>query len=158
VGGNFYANLAGIEWFRDFISPHLSLPLYVVGRGYDQVRAELEIPGKIIFVGGVDDLEEWYRNSKFVVAPIFDGSGMKTKVAEALMYGKKIVGTPEAFVGYEATLPRSGWCCRSPDAFLNACKAAEREVPNSVDEALIEVYEEKYSITAAERRFSQILV
>ena len=104
------------------------------------------------------DWEEWYRNSKFVVAPIFDGSGMKTKVAEALMYGKKIVGTPEAFVGYEATLPRSGWCCRSPDAFLNACNAAEREVPNSVNEALIEVFDKKYSITAAERRFSQILV
>lgn len=157
VGGNFYANLAGIEWFRDYISPHFSLPLYVVGRGYDQARAELEIPGKIIFVGGVDDLENWYRRSKFVVAPIFDGSGMKTKVAEALMYGKKIVGTPEAFVGYEATLPRSGWCCRSPEAFLNACKAAEREAPDSADESLLKIYEENYSFTAALRRFSEIL-
>jgi glycosyltransferase involved in cell wall biosynthesis len=158
VGGNFYANLAAIEWFRDFVSPHLSLPLYVVGRGFDQVREKLEIPGKIIIVGGVDDLEIWYRRSKFVVAPIFDGSGMKTKVAEALMYGKKIVGTPEAFVGYEITLPRSGWCCRSPEGFLNACRAAEREFSGSVDQALIEIYEENYSFTGAKRRFAEILV
>ena len=157
VGGNFYANLAGIEWFRKFISPHFSLPLYVVGRGYDQVREKLEIPGKIVIVGGVDDLNEWYRKSKFVVAPIFDGSGMKTKVAEALMYGKKIVGTPEAFVGYEATLPGAGWCCRSPEDFLNACKTAEREDPDSINEALIEIYEENYSFTAVKRRFSEIL-
>lgn len=158
VGGNFYANLAGIEWFRDFISRDLNIPLYVVGRGYDQVREKLQIPGKIIIVGGVVDLEEWYRRSKFVVAPIFDGSGMKTKVAEALMYGKKIVGTPEAFVGYEATLPRAGWCCSSPECFINACKAADREVPYSVDETLIEIYEENYSFAAAERRFGEILV
>ena len=158
VGGNFYANLAGIEWFGIFISPHFSLPLYVVGRGYDQVREKLEIPGKIIMVGSVDDLNEWYRKSKFIVAPIFDGSGMKTKVAEALMYGKKIVGTPEAFVGYEATLPHAGWCCRSPEDFLNACKTAEREDSDSVNEALIEIYEENYSFTAVQRRFSEILV
>ena len=158
VGGNFYANLAGIEWFRKFISPHFSLPLYVVGSGYDQVREKLEIPGKIVIVGGVGDLNEWYRKSKFVVAPIFDGSGMKTKVAEALMYGKKIVGTPEAFVGYEAALPRAGWCCRSPEVFLNACKTAEREDSDSINEALIEIYEENYSFTAAQRRFSEILV
>jgi glycosyltransferase involved in cell wall biosynthesis len=158
VGGNFYANLAGIEWFAKYISPHFNLPLYVVGHGYDQVREKLEIPGKVIVVGGVDDLSEWYRRSKFVVAPIFDGSGMKTKVAEALMYGKKIVGTPEAFVGYEATLPRAGWCCRSPEDFLNACKTAEREGSDSVNEALIEIYEENYSFTAAQRRFSEILL
>ena len=158
VGGNFYANLAGIEWFIKFISPHFNLPLYVVGRGYDPVRGKLEIPGKIIIVGGVDDLEEWYIRSKFVVAPIFDGSGMKTKVAEALMYGKRIVGTPEAFVGYEDTLPHSGWCCRSPEAFLDACKAAKHEILDSVDQTLNKIYEENYSFAAARRRFSEILV
>jgi glycosyltransferase involved in cell wall biosynthesis len=157
VGGNFYANLAGIEWFRKYVSPFYNLPLYVVGRGYDQVKDKLEIPGKIFIVGGVEDLEWWYRRSKFVVAPIFDGSGMKTKVAEALMFGKKIVGTPEAFVGYEATLPHAGWCCRSPADFLNACKTADREDPDSVNEALIKIYEENYSFSAALRRFSEIL-
>ena len=39
-----------------------------------------------------------------VIAPIFDGSGMKTKVAEALMHGKHVVGTPEAFSGYAADI------------------------------------------------------
>jgi len=158
VGGNFYANLAGIRWYRRYISPHFSLPLYVVGHGYDSLRADLELPGKIIIVGSVDDLSSWYRRSKFVVAPILDGSGMKTKVAEALMYGKRIVGTPEAFVGYEATLPLAGWCCCSPEAFLEACQIADLETHHSVDEELIQIYEDNFSIAAAQRRFSEILV
>ena len=40
-------------------------------------------------VGEVESLAQWYHDAYFVVAPIFDGSGMKTKVAEALMYGKE---------------------------------------------------------------------
>lgn len=36
-----------------------------------------------------------------MVMPIFSGSGMKVKTAEALMYGKFLIGTKEAFEGYE---------------------------------------------------------
>ena len=50
---------------------------------------QLEIPGRVEVVGSVDDLGIWYVNSFFTIAPIFDGSGMKTKVAESLMFGKR---------------------------------------------------------------------
>jgi len=156
VGGNFYANIDGLVWFRKFISPHLDLPLYVVGRGLDRIRKSLELSGKIVIVGAVDNLEDWYSKSRFAVAPIFDGSGMKTKVAEALMYGKKIVGTPEAFVGYEEALPDAGWCCSSPVDFLVACKIAARE-PSGSDSKLVSIFEREYSFSAAKHRLGQIL-
>ena len=41
----------------------------------------------------VDCLETWYEKADVVISPIFLGSGMKTKTAEALMYGKPILGT-----------------------------------------------------------------
>lgn len=156
VGGNFYANVDGIAWFRKYVSPNFDLPLYVVGRGLDRFRKRLELPGKIMIVGAADNLEDWYRKSKFVIAPIFDGSGMKTKVAEALMFGKKIVGTPEAFVGYEEALPDAGWCCSSPEDFLVACKIAAREATGSANKKLVTIFEENYSFAAAKRRFSDI--
>ena len=156
VGGNFYANVDGIAWFRKYVSPNLDFPLYVVGRGLDRSRKRLELSGKIMIIGAVDNLEDWYKKSKFVIAPIFDGSGMKTKVAEALMYGKKIVGTPEAFVGYEAVLPNAGWCCSSPEDFLAACKVAESEATGSVNKKLVSIFEENYSFAAAKRRFGEI--
>jgi len=157
VGGNFYANVDGIAWFRKFVAPFVAIPLYIIGRGLDQYRKSLDFPGKMVVVGASDNLENWYRKSKFVVAPIFDGSGMKTKVAEALMYGKKIVGTPEAFVGYEATLPDAGWCCSSSEEFLAAYNRAALQRPGSDHKNLVSIFEREYSFSAAKKRLSKIL-
>lgn len=33
-------------------------------------------------------MAEYIYNADFLIAPIFEGSGMKLKTAEALMYGK----------------------------------------------------------------------
>ena len=101
VGGAFYANQSGIRWFVENVVPEVSIKTCIVGRGLEGLRGELERDGKVEVVGAVDELGHWYRNAKVVIAPIFDGSGMKTKVAEALMYGKRIIGTREAFSGYE---------------------------------------------------------
>jgi glycosyltransferase involved in cell wall biosynthesis len=157
VGGNFYANIDGIAWFRKYVSPRLDFLLYVVGRGLEQYRNRLDLPGKFKVIGAVDNLECWYVKSKFIIAPIFDGSGMKTKVAEALMYGKKIVGTPEAFVGYEAALPEAGWCCNTPDDFLKACEIASQDSSKSADDKLVAIFEREYSFDALIHRFRDIL-
>ena len=99
VGGGFYANRAGITWFVKHVVPRIDIKICIVGRGFEDLKPALERPGRVEVVGAVDSLSKWYRKATFVIAPIFDGSGMKTKVAEALMYGKRIVGTPEAFSG-----------------------------------------------------------
>ncbi len=157
VGGMFYANQAGIAWFVREVSSHINIPIYIVGRGLDALRADLEVPGKVTVVGAVDSLADWYYRAKFVVAPIFDGSGMKTKVAEALMYGKKIVGTPEAFSGYEDVLPQAGWICKTRDEFVSAIVEAQATITQCFDMNLRQIYEQRYSMTAATERLRQIL-
>jgi hypothetical protein len=89
-----------------------------------------------------------------VIAPIFDGSGMKTKVAEALMHGKKVVGTPEAFSGYEKVAERAGWCCSSPTEFVTAINAACSTITLSFDPELRLLYEEYFSLSAATARLA----
>jgi len=157
VGGAFYANLQGIKWYSKYISPHLAIHLYVIGHGLDQSFKHYPLPSNITILGSVHHLEPWYLNSAFVVAPIFDGSGMKTKVAEALMYGKKIVGTPEAFVGYETALPTAGWCCYSAQEFLSACITAADGYSPLADSKLISIYKRYYSPDAASSNLYQIL-
>lgn len=157
VGGMFYANQTGIAWFVQEVSPHINIPIYIVGRGLEALRAELEAQGKVTVVGAVDSLAEWYYRAKFVIAPIFDGSGMKTKVAEALMYGKKIVGTPEAFSGYEDVLPQAGWMCKTRDEFVSAIVEAQATITQCFDMSLRQIYEQRYSMTAATERLRQIL-
>lgn len=157
VGGTFYANQTGITWFVREVVPRSAVPIFIVGRGFEALRSELEIPGKVRVIGAVDSLADWYHRAQFVIAPIFDGSGMKTKVAEALMYGKKIVGTPEAFSGYEDIAAQAGWVCHEVEGFLQAIKEASAIITESFDPGLRALYMQNYSLDSATARMSAIL-
>jgi glycosyltransferase involved in cell wall biosynthesis len=157
VGGAFYANVHGIEWFIKNVVPFINIELIIIGRGFELLKNKLEVPGKVSVVGDVASLDDWYNKAHFVVAPIFDGSGMKTKVAEALMYGKKIVGSVEAFTGYDAVTGKVGWICKNADEFIMAIKDAQNSINNSFDLELRILYEEYYSNDSAYTRLVHIL-
>jgi len=157
VGGVFYANQAGIAWYIRHVAPKVDVPLFIVGRGFESLRGELEIPGKVTVVGEVDSLEDWYRRAKFVIAPIFDGSGMKTKVAEALMHGKMVVGSAEAFSGYEDVASEAGWLCHTANEFAAAIVQANDRITAAFHPKLREIYLRRYSKDAAARRLRDIV-
>lgn len=157
VGGNFYANRDGIAWFVREVVPRIDVPTCIVGRGLEGLRGQLERPGKVEVIGAVDDLEPWYRHAAFVVAPIFDGSGMKTKVAEALMFGKHVLGTPDAFVGYEGAARAAGRVCSTADDFVEAIRGASRAAFPEFSPSLRALYDAEYSLQAATRRMENLL-
>jgi len=156
VGSSFYANRAGVEWFIREVIDHVPMRLCVVGRGFDRLRASLERPGKVDVIGPVEDLAQWYAHAALVVAPIFDGSGMKTKVAEALMHGKKLIGTPEAFAGYEHIAGQAGWIARDGPGFVAAIKDAAAQNTAAFVPALRQLYLDQFSEGAARRRLKEI--
>lgn len=47
------------------------------------------------------DMFPFFEEADIYLAPIFDGAGMKVKVAEALSYGLPVIGTSHAWTGYE---------------------------------------------------------
>ena len=157
VGGAFYGNLHGIRWYAKEVAASVSVTTIFVGKGLEPYRKELEAQGNLVVIGEVDDLSTWYLNALLVVAPIFDGSGMKTKVAEALMYGKKVIGTEESFMGYEATLPDAGWVCKDSAEFIAAIEQAKTSIAGKSDPLLRALYKEHYSKEAACARLSAIL-
>ena len=157
VGGTFYANQAGIAWFAEHVAPRVSVKTYVVGRGFEQHKAHLEQHQNIEVVGAVDDLGPWYLGAQFVVAPIFDGSGMKTKVAEALMYGKRVIGTTEAFTGYEDVAHCIGSICDTSEDFVRAIAGAAGSSHTGMSWNLRLIYEQSYSLHAARGRLAAIL-
>jgi len=157
VGGTFYANQQGIAWFVKNVVPYIDIMICIVGKGFEDFRDKLEIPGKVEVIGTVDSLAEWYCQAKFIIAPIFDGSGMKTKVAESLMFGKKVVGTPEAFSGYEDCASIAGWCCSTVNDFILAMNEAQKINIPQFDEHLRNIFIENYSLKAASKRLHTIL-
>ena len=155
VGGAFYANLAGMRWFANKVAPQLEMRTTVVGRGFEAYRREFEASGTIDIVGGVADLAPWYAAARAVIAPIFDGSGMKTKVAEALMHGKRVIGSPEAFIGYERL--NVGVRCITQKDFIAAIRTLSAHPPPGFDPALRALYKEHFSPQALRRELKKII-
>ena len=149
VGGGFYANIAGIDWFARTVAPRIDLPVVVVGRGMDVLAPRFAANDKVTLIGAIDDLAPWYAGATLVIAPIFDGSGMKTKVAEALMFGKKVVGAPEAFSGYADDIVAANWCCTDADSFVAAIAQAQTMNLPCRDPAMRQLYERDHSPAAA---------
>lgn len=155
VGGTFYANCQGIEWYVDHVAPRAPIRTYVVGKGFERWKDRLERNGNVRVIGTVDSLAPWYLGAEFVIAPIFDGSGMKTKVAEALMYGRRVVGTSEAFVGYEQFAARVGAVCEDASEFVAALTDLSSRVAGD-DVTLRRIYLENYSEEAMRRNLARI--
>jgi hypothetical protein len=157
VGSGFYANRAGITWFCEHVAPYVPIKTCIVGRGLEDLKILLEYHSNVQVIGTVDNLKEWYREAHFVIAPIFDGSGMKTKVAEALLFGKKIVGTPEAFSGYEEIAEQAGWICKSAREFQIAMIEANSMTYSSFNTSLRRLFDINYSFAAARDRMHVII-
>jgi glycosyltransferase involved in cell wall biosynthesis len=114
----------------------------------------------------VEDLADLYRRADFVVAPIFSGGGMKVKTAEALSYGKTVVGTPEALRGYEVTEGREAFIRKDADGFVEAIRSLYPEGGASpcgtgdgrlgYNRAARELFEQRHSTEAAWKGFAEL--
>lgn len=156
VGGGFYANREGIRWFARHVAPVAALPTCVVGRGLDDLRNELERSGNLRLVGAVDDLSPWYGGAVAAIAPILDGSGMKTKVAEALMHGKPVLGTEEALSGYEATAAEGVIRCNNAGEFIDNIRELKGVRPSFHPKFRL-LYDRHYSYEASRDRLATIV-
>ena len=154
VGSSFYANVEGVNWFVNEVFKNNSFDefnLTIVGTGMDLALGHLNERSDIFVKGFVEDLQEVYANSDFILSPIISGSGMKTKTTEALLFSKHIVGTPEAFVGFELDYKRVGGVFTSKTEF----KAAVNNVCKLLKE---EGRDNKYSRTCFEQKYTDEVI
>ncbi len=94
-------NLDGALWLLEKVSPLLNTPIVikVIGRGFPQVNIDTLKNIKIEVLGFVDDPYQIITDSKAMLAPLFNGAGIKVKVIEALACGTPVIGTDIAFEG-----------------------------------------------------------
>ena len=119
VGSRFFPNEQGIDWFINTVLPFLgNVHLKIVGKGFEELRGKWSSE-KVEIIGSCADISSYYYEADIVIAPIFTGSGMKTKIAEALMYGKTILASSEAFEGYDFNKDIIGKECNSPNSYID---------------------------------------
>ena len=156
IGNNWYPNIHGLRWFVDKVLDKVDIRLQIVGTGMDALRSQFQHP-RIEFLGFVKDLDTVMTQSDFMLSPIFLGSGMKVKTCESLMYGKNIIGTKEAFEGYEMDLKRIGAQCDTEEEFISAFKKFEMQPLERYNRYSREVFIDRYSFEATLRKFKKLI-
>lgn len=157
VGSNFSANTNGLLWYVKNVFPHINYPLKIVGRGMEQLKDKIHQDG-IEIIGEVDDLAPYYNEADGVIAPIFTGGGMKVKTAEAMMYGKTVFGTGEAFEGYRTDGIEDLHLCETAEDFIAAINRYDRlGEPTKMNQAVRRLFLEAYETGHYENKLKQML-
>ena len=158
LGSYFTPNNEGIIWFMRNVAPQVDVEIKIVGKGMAQLKVdEPEILKEVEVISDAPELLPYISWADVMVLPIFSGSGMKVKTCESLMNGKNIIGTDEAFEGYEIKERVSGWRCNTAEEYV-ACinEFAAHPLPKWNENAR-QCYLNNYSEKAVERMFKELL-
>ena len=107
-------------------------------------------------IGYVDDIGKMYAAMDCVAIPLKKGGGMKFKTAEAMMFGKYIFGTREAFEGYDVDMSTFSEEYEEPEEYI---QAINRFLENNhrFYQASRDCFLENYSNEGNEKRYQQIV-
>ena len=155
VGSFFPPNIQGITWFMKQVMPEINIDLIIVGRDMNKLEIPPEVKEKVHLYSNVPNLDLFYKNATAMVMPIFSGSGMKVKTAEALMQGKYIIGSTEALEGYEINDSISKIC----NSKLEFIKAINNLIETNIDKFNVhsrDLFLKKYEFKSTLNLFKQI--
>lgn len=103
--GNFYvaSNADTLKMMINDILPLIKCKyrLYVIGKCPEQIKQKYE-GEKIVFCGRVDDLREYVKKTTVFFSPIAYGTGVKTKIVEAMAMGMPVVTNSVGIEGIHA--------------------------------------------------------
>lgn len=149
-------NIIGIKIFLEYVYAKVykkrNIKIKVAGKINDIDREELSKKPGVEVLGYVDDLDKCIAQSKFVVAPIYTGAGVKIKVIDAISKGKILITTPKGIEGTGLIKDKNALCANNFEEYYNYCI---RALENDLDIKLIskkgyefvnKYYTEEYNI------------
>lgn len=163
VGKKYYPNLVGFKWFVDNVLPSLTgnIQVDVVGRGLEELRNEYS-DSRINVIGGVESLNPYYENADIVIAPLFDGGGMKSKTVEALSFGKIFVGTEESLFGFWEEMDsdirgKACYQCNTPEEWIQTINNLANDEIHKFNEAVFELFKARFSYDVIRDKLEAIM-
>jgi glycosyltransferase involved in cell wall biosynthesis len=83
----------GLRWLVSEVLPRIRATMPV---SLDVVGAPPANPARapgVRYAGVVDSVRPWYERAHVAIVPVFEGSGTRLKIPEALAYGRPVVST-----------------------------------------------------------------
>lgn len=153
----FRPNNEGIEWFVKNVYPKVNIRLRIVGKGMNQMREADWMPESVEIVSDAPDLTPYFEEADVMILPLFSGSGMKVKTCESLMYGKNIIATDEALVGYDVDETKMGARCNTAEEFISAINDLCEHPRPRHNEYSRQTFLQKYSMSAVIEKFRRAI-
>ncbi|MBN1622154.1 MAG: glycosyltransferase [Endomicrobiales bacterium] len=94
--------------------------LYITGKGVSEKLRKLASNNKnILLTGYVDDIRNFIAKSSIIICPLRIGTGIKTKVLEAMAMGKSVVSSSIGAEGINATPDQDIMVADKPKEFVD---------------------------------------
>lgn len=160
----FGGNYDGIKWFIENVFDYLTTKpkLIIAGKNpNDELRHILsEYRDRIQLIDSPEDMGPYFRAATLAIAPVFDGAGMKVKVAEALSYGLPVVGTSHALKGYTIKQGIDSYESNTKEEFvsnIDAFFSLSEEDRIAMRHKAYQLYADRYSMKRSQAIWSQML-
>jgi glycosyltransferase involved in cell wall biosynthesis len=159
------ANEDGVHWFYNHVWPGLrkrypDLHFYIVGAGAGSRILKIgEMDDRITVTGQVEDLRPYRNLASVFVSPVRLGSGMRTKVLEAMAGGLPVVSTSLGVAGLEAQTGVNCLVADTPELFTRSVEwlLNDDELAHQLAENAKELVKKKYTLEEGLQRFEKIL-
>lgn len=159
----FGANYEGIRWFIASVYHELSVPrtLCIAGSHPNpELKNLLKSDESISLIDTPTDMQSYFQEADLFIAPIFDGAGMKVKVAEALSYALPVIGTSHALEGYTIVHGKNSYLADSAEDFIKYIQEygnLDHSSQLKFRQSALELFQKHYSIEKSTRDFQHIL-
>lgn len=153
IGSYFFGNVKGLDWFMENVYPSVNMNFVIVGKDMKKLR-ENPLYRDVEIHSDVKDIAPFIKHADYMIMPLIGGSGMKIKTCESLMFGKSIIGTKEAFEGYEIDTDKVGALCLNAEDFVKNIKKAKS---GSFNQYSRDIFLEKYSFEATLKLFKKLI-
>ena len=99
----FGPNADATAWFITSVFPQVKniCNLTVAGFKPNDTVKQLCFQQGVNLIDSPESMQPYFEQADMVLAPIFEGGGMKVKIAEAMSYGLPVVTTPHGAIGYD---------------------------------------------------------
>jgi polysaccharide biosynthesis protein PslH len=159
------ANEDGVKWFVNHVwkvlrDRHPEVKFYIVGADPSpRIKKMVADDRRIIVTGKVKDLRPYRNRSRVLVSPVRLGSGMRTKVLEAMASGLPVVSTSLGMAGIDAQTGVNCFVADTPELFERSVDwlLTDRALGARMAHTARKLIEEKYGLETGLRRFEDIL-
>lgn len=159
---NFGPNAEATVWFIDKVYPYVKEIVDVTVAGYrpnDMIKQKCR-KNQIRLVDTPETMRPLFDEAEMVCAPIFDGGGMKVKIAEAMSYGLPIVTTSHGVIGYDLSDGLNCFIADTEESFARSIKKYVKLTGSEKSKFLEEewrCYCEKYSLPAIRNQIASLI-